>query len=298
MSTIAVTGATGHIGSALVHHLLKAGHRVVAVSRASERLDALQTAGAEVRVVDVATDAAGLTEALRGTDAAFLMIPPHLNADDFLAHAEVVAANLEAAVRASGVPRVVQLSSLGGDRTSGTGPILTAHHLENRLKAIDGLNLLILRPTYFMENLLSSIGMIKGMGINGGPQAADAAIPMIATADIAAYAAKRINALDWSGTEVQELLGDRDYSLQEATQLLGKAIGRAELPYVQFPYADAEQGMIGAGLSPSMASLYVEMARGVNEAGLFRNVPRDAESTTPTSLETWIAQAYVPAFNG
>ncbi len=298
MSTIAVTGATGHIGSALVHHLLKAGHRVVAISRPSERLDALKAAGADTQPVDVSTDVAGLTEALRGADAAFLMIPPHVAHPDFLAYADGIAANLEQAVRASGIQRAVQLSSLGGDRPAGTGPILTAHRLENRLKGIEGLNLLILRPTYFLENHLSSIGMIKGMGINGGPQQADAAIPMIATADIAAYAAKRLNAADWTGTAVQELLGSREYTLQEATQIIGKAVGRPELPYIQFPYADAEQGMIGAGLSPSMAGLYVEMARGVNEQGLFRNVPRDAESTTPTSLESWVEQSFVPAFNG
>jgi uncharacterized protein YbjT (DUF2867 family) len=298
MSTIAVTGATGNIGSALVHHLLQAGHRVVAISRPSAKLDALKSAGADVHPVDITTDAAGLAAALKGTDAAFLLIPPRLDAPDFLAYADGVAANLEAAVRASGVSRVVQLSSLGGDLPTGTGPIITVHHLENRLKGISGLDLLILRPTYFFENLYASIGLIKGMGINGGAQAAGAAIPMIATADIAAYAAKRLDALDFSGTEVQTLLGARDYTMAEATQILGTTIGRPELPYIQFPYADAEQGMVGAGLSPSMASLYVEMARNVNEAGLFRDVDRAAHITTSTPLETWAAQAFAPAFNG
>ncbi len=298
MSTIAVTGATGQIGSALVHHLLKAGHRVVAISRPSAKLDALKTAGADVRPVDVATDATGLTAALRDADAAFLLVPPNVAHPDVLTFADGVSANFEQAIKAAGIRRVVQLSSLGADRESGTGPIVYLHRLEKRLEGIANLDLLVLRPTYFFENLYSSIGMIKGMGINGGAQEATAKIPMIATADIAAYAAQRLNALDWHGTEVQELLGDRDYSMQEATQLLGQAIGKPELPYVQFPYADAEQGMIGAGLSPSMAGLYIEMAQSVNESALFRNVPRDARATTPTSLEDWAAQAYAPVFKG
>lgn len=298
MSTIAVTGATGQVGSALVHHLLRGGHRVVAISRPSLKLDALKAAGADVRPVDVAADVAGLTAALRGADAAFLMIPPNVAHPDVLAYADGVAANLESAVRESGVRRVVQLSSLGGDRESGTGPIIYLHHLENRLRGVAGVDLLILRPTFFMENLYSSVGMIKGMGINGGPQAPEAKIPMIATADIAAYAARRLGALDWTGTQVQELLGPRDYSMQEATQILGRAIGRPELPYVQFPYDQATQGMVGAGLSPSMAGLYVEMARNVNENGLFQNEPRNAQTNTATTLEDWAARAYTPAFNG
>ncbi len=291
-------GATGHVGSALVHHLLQAGHRVVAVSRASEKLDQLRAAGADVRAVDVTQDATGLTDALRGVDAAFLMLPPNGQHPDFMAYADDVVANLEQAVRASGLRKAVQLSSLGGERESGTGPIVGLHRLENRLKSISGLDLLILRPTYFMENLYSSIGMIKGMGINGGPQMPEKAIPMIATQDIAIYAAKRLGALDWQGTQVQTLLGPRDYSMQDATRALGGAIGRPELPYVQFPYDQAEQGMIGAGLSASMAGMYVEMTRNVNETGLFQNEPRDAQTNTPTTLEDWAARDFASAFNG
>ena len=298
MSTIAVTGATGNVGSALVHQLLQAGHRVVAVSRPSARLDALKAAGADTHAVDVATDTAGLTAALKGADAAFLMIPPNITHPDVPAYYDQVIDTLTEAVRASGIKKVVQLSSLGADRPAGTGPIVSAHQLENRLSALHGVDVLALRPTYFMENLYGSIGMIKGMGINGGPMRADVAIPMIATQDIAAYAAQRLDALDFSGHETQPLLGTRDYTMAEATAVIGGAIARPALPYVPFPSADAEQGMIGAGLSPSMAGLYVEMTRSVNEDGLFHNEPRDARTNTPTSLETWVAQAYAPAFQG
>lgn len=298
MSTIVVTGATGNIGTALVHHLLERGHRVIAVSRASDKLTHLHAAGAEIHPVDVTTDVAGLTAALRGADAAFLMIPPRFDAPDFITYADGVAANLERAVRDSGIAKVVQLSSLGGDLPSGTGPIVTVHRLEERLRTVAGLDLLVLRPTYFFENFFGSLGMIKGMGINGGAQNADTRIPMIATRDIAAYAAQRLDALNFTGHAVQELLGPREYSMAEATQILGTTIGKPELPYVPFPYADAQQGMVGAGLSPSVAGLYVEMAQAVNEHGFFQNVPRDATATTPTTLETWAAQVFAPAFQG
>lgn len=296
MSTIVITGATGHIGTALVHQLLERGHRVIAVSRPSDKLNRLQAAGAEIHPVDITTDVAGLTAALRGADAAFLMIPPRADAADFLAYGDGVGANLERAVRESGIKKVVQLSSLGGERPSGTGPIVTVHRLEERLNAIAGVDVLALRPAYFFENFFGSVGLIKGMGINGSAQNAEARIPMIATRDIAAYVAKRLDALDFTGKSVQELLGAREYSMQEATQILGAAIGKPALPYVTFPYADAVQGMIDARLSPSIAGMYAEMSQAVNEHGLFVNVLRSAEATTPTSLEDWAGEVFAPAF--
>jgi uncharacterized protein YbjT (DUF2867 family) len=163
---ITVLGATGNIGTALVHHLLEQGHQVTAVARPSARLEALQAAGATVRAGD-AHDAAFLTEALRGADAAFLMIPPNLTAPDVLAHMHQIGEATTAAVRAAGLPAAVHLSSIGADEPAGTGPVVGLHYQEARLNAIEGLAITHLRPAYFMENLLANIGLIQHMGIIG-----------------------------------------------------------------------------------------------------------------------------------
>ncbi|RSK31057.1 NmrA family NAD(P)-binding protein [Hymenobacter metallilatus] len=293
---IVVTGATGNIGTVLVHTLLQQGHRVTAVARPSSRLDALAQAGATTRAGNL-HDVAFLTETLHGADAAFLMIPPNVTAPDVLEHMRQTGEAIAEAVRASGLRQAVHLSSIGADLPAGTGPVVGVHHQEARLNAIAGLSVLHLRPAYFMENLLANIGLIQHMGIAGSAMRADLRFPLIATRDIAARAAEALQA-GISGQSSQLLLGARNHTMQEVTAALGAAIGRPGLAYVQFPYDDAKKGMMQAGLSESMASLYDEMTRNMNEEKVMVNDVRTPEATTPTTIEEFARTVFAPAFQG
>ena len=292
---ITVLGATGNIGTALVHTLLQQGHHVTAVARPSARLDALAQAGATTQAGD-AHDAAFLTEALRGADAAFLMIPPNVTAPDVLAHMNQIGEATARAVRAAGLKTAVHLSSIGADLPAGTGPVVGLHRQEARLNAIDGLTVAHLRPAYFMENLLANVGMVQHMGITGSAMRPELQFPMVATRDIATKAAELLAADALDNQSVHYLLGPRNYSQQEATAAIGQAIGRPELPYVPFGYDDAKKGMMGAGLSESMAGLYDEMTRNMNEEKVMVTAPRDAASTTPTTLAEFAQNVFAPAF--
>ena len=94
---------------------------------------------------------------------------------------------------------------------------------EKRLNALEGVNVLHLRPAYFLENLLGNIGMIKGMGINGSAIKGDIAFPLVATKDIVEVATTRLLALDFSGKSVLPVLGAKDYTMNEVTKTLGAA---------------------------------------------------------------------------
>ena len=128
-----------------------------------------------------------------------------------------------------------------------------------------------------------------------------ATIAMIATKDIAAYAAERLVKRDFTGKSVVDLLGQRDMSLSETASIIGKKLGKPELKYVAFPYEDAEKGMIAMGLTPDLSRLYAEMSRALNE-GLFAvNIPRTKANTTPTPFETFadlFAAAYQASESG
>lgn len=292
--TLTVTAATGHVGGAVARRLIERGHRVRVLSRRRDRLDDLVELGAEPVVGD-SDDPDYLAAAFEGADAAFLVLPPNTEGD-YRALQTRVGEAITAAVLTSGLPRAVDLSSVGAQHASGTGPIVGIHEQEDRLSGIDGLTVLHLRAASFMENQLWSIDLIREQGINGSPLEADLPIPMVAVADIAERAAERLDALDFEPDAVEELLGPRDLTMNEATTLLGRAIGKPDLAYVRFPYEDAREAMVEQGMSEESADLMIEMYRGINEGRVASEQGRTPKSTTETDFETWAEEVFAPAY--
>lgn len=290
---LVITGATGHIGRQLVHALLAQGHRITAVARPSKRLEALGQAGATLAPGDL-FDVAFLTEALRGADAAFLMIPPNGQAADVLADMRQGGEAIAQAVQAAGLRQAVSLSSARVDQPVGNGPLFVEQ--EARLNAITGLAVAHLRPAFFMDNLLSNVGMIQHLGSVASTMRPDVALPMIATRDIAAKAAELLGHGPLTGQSVHYLLGPRNYTMQEVTAAFGLAIGRPDLPYTQLGYDQARQGMLRAGMSASMADLMEEMIRTQNEGRVVEHVVRTPANTTPTTIEEFAQTVFAPAF--
>lgn len=290
-----ITGATGNIGRRAALALLEGGRRVRAVGRSEERLAPLVEKGAEAAAGSL-EDGEFLAEAFRGARAVFTMVPPNLTAPDFRLYQRRIVDGLVAGIERAGVGRAVNLSSIGAHLPSGTGPIAGLHEAEQRLDAVDGLEVVHLRPAFFMENLLTGIDTIKRAGINGGMVAPDVSLPMIATKDVAAAAAESLpGAAAAPGSSVKHLLGPRNYTMVEATRILGEAIGRPELPYVQFPYEQARQSLVEAGLSESVADSYVEMSKAMNDGTIWSAVARTPETSTPTTLEEF-APVFARAF--
>ena len=294
---ITVMGATGHTGKKITEALLKAGEKVRALGRSESKLAGLKSSGAEVLTGNV-TDPAFLTKAFRGADAVYTLLPTDRHSPDYRAEQDREGEAIANAIRNSGVRYVVALSSIGADLSEGTGPIAGLHAQEERLKRLKGVNLLLLRPVSFFENFYETLGLIKHEGINGDSVAPDLSVPMVATRDIADVAAKALKARDWKGIVVRELLGPRDLSYSEATRILGQRIGKPDLRYVQFSYADEANALVQAGLSESFASLYVEMTRAFNEGKVKSEKGRTPENTTPTQFEDFageLARAYEAA---
>jgi uncharacterized protein YbjT (DUF2867 family) len=292
---ISVMGSTGNTGGKITETLLAASEKVRALGRSESKLAAHNTAGAEVLTGDVA-DAAFLAKAFRGSDAVYTLLPTSIQSTDYRAEQNREGEAITKAIRDSGVRYVVALSSVGADLPDGTGLLVGLHAQEERLKRLEGVNVMLLRPVSFFENFYAKLGMIKQAGVLGDSVVPDLAIPMIATRDIADVAAKALRARDWNGVVVCELLGPRDLTYPEATRIVGKAIGLPDLKYVQVPYDDMVKALVQAGLSESFARLYVEMTRAFNDGKVKSH--RTPESTTPTRFEDFageLTHAYAEA---
>ena len=287
-----ILGASGNTGSIVANFLLSKGKKVRVVGRDSGRLQRFVDKGAEAVTADM-SDAAALTKAFSGARAAYLLLPPAKSREDQERESTAIA---QAAME-SGLRYAVHLTSYGAQVPEGTGPVAGLHSSEEKLNAISGLNVLHLRAAYFMENNLAAISMIQGMGIFGHALLPDLKLPMITTGDVGNYAAQRLLGLDFSGKQTRELLGQRDLSMSEATNIIGRGIGNPDLHYEQFSYDQVQQGLEQTGLTPKKAEVYVEMFKAMNASVLAAQEPRSRENTTPTSFEKFVQDVFVPAYH-
>jgi uncharacterized protein YbjT (DUF2867 family) len=292
-----VLGATGHTGSVIAKKLLAYGKKVRVVGRSKERLSTLVSLGAEPSIADVNNKEA-VAAAFNGAEAAYVMIPPDMTNPDYAAYQNNVIAAIASAIEKAHLGHVVALSSVGADKPGKTGPIAGVHRLEERLKQISGLNALYLRAGYFMENTLPQVGAIRQMGAAAGPLPPDLKIPMIATSDIGDFAADALRELKFQGHQMQELLGQRDITMTEATAAIGRAIGRPELKYLQIGYDQFRGFLLQMGASPNMADMVVEMAEAQSSGYVRALEARSQRNTTPTSYEHFVAEEFLPAWRG
>lgn len=293
----AITGATGNTGHIIAEKLLARGEKVRVIGREESRLRSLVQKGAEAFVADV-TDASTATRAFAGVNAVYVMVPPNPAAQDVRAYQERASDALIAAVEKSGVEYALLLSSIGADKEDGTGPVVGLHNFEQKLNGVSRLNAVYLRAGYFMENLLPQVGVIKSFGMMAGPVRADLQLPMIATRDIGAFAAEVLLALNFSGKQARELLGQRDVTYNEVAPLIGKAIGRPDLSYSQLPASQLKPALTQMGMSANMADLLLTMADAMNSGHMVALERRSPENTTSTSIEQFIAEEFAPRFQG
>ena len=290
-----VLGASGNTGSVVAQRLLEKGEKLRAIGRDVSKLTALARLGADIETVNL-NDSTALTNVFAGAKGAYLLIPPQIHADDFVAAADAISTAIADSVKDSGLSHVVVLSSIGAQHSERTGPIVTLHRLEEKLKQVPQLSALFLRPAYFMENFMMMIPLVQAMGFFAGGIRGDLKMPMIATRDIGGYAAERLAALDFNGFSTREMLGQRDVSHDEATAAIGAAIGKPKLAYQKFPAFLVEQGIKQLGVPKKTAALMTEMHEAGNEGLLNPQEPRSEQNTTATSIEAFAQEVFAPAY--
>jgi uncharacterized protein YbjT (DUF2867 family) len=288
-------GSNGNITSKAARLLLEQGEPVRVVGRSAASLADLQKAGAEVAAGDV-RDEKFLGRAFAGARAVYTMIPPDYAAPDGAAAQDRSGEAIFRALAAAKVAKVVNLSSTGAHLPKGTGPIAGLHRQEQRLNALKGVDLLHLRPGYFFENHLFAIGTLQAIGAYADMAAPDAPLPMIATADIAAVLARELRAPVRPGSRVLHLHAPRLYTMSESARILGAAIGKPNLAYVQADPVQAKQAMVAHGFSPDVANQFEEMSAAFSAGLLNGEHEKGPTEVTATSQEEWARRVFKLAF--
>ncbi|SDP18566.1 Uncharacterized conserved protein YbjT, contains NAD(P)-binding and DUF2867 domains [Mucilaginibacter sp. OK268] len=263
---ITITGSLGNISKPLAKQLIKAGHQLTIISSNAEKVAAIEALGATA-AIGLVTDVDFLTEAFTGADVVYTMVPPNFGASNYREYVGSIGKNYAKAIEQAGVSRVVNLSSIGAHLNEGTGPIAGNHDVELELNKLSNVAVKHLRAPFFYVNFLSNIDMIRHMGILGSNYPATARLIMVHPEDIAAVAAEELQQ-EFTGKSVRYLVSD-DRTLGPIATVLGTAIGKPELPWVEFTDEQALNGMLQNGLPPEIARNFVEMGTAIRSGILW-----------------------------
>ena len=277
-----VSGITGQVGGATARHLLAQNRTVRALVRDPQKATEWAEQGVDVRAGDL-NSAADIADALQGVEGAFLMLPSLMVPSPGFPEAEALIASFHKALRQSPPPRLVALSSVGSEKSSGLGNITSTYMMEQALGDLPFPTAFV-RAGAFIENNIPVLERAASTGVfNSFLQPVDHAFPMIATDDIGREIA-RLLAEGWSGQKVVEL-GSRISPADLAgamSQVLARPVEAQALP--REAWAATLQAM---GLPPGKTGLWEEMQDGFNSGWIDFGVPGTeavAGTTTPAQV--------------
>ena len=282
---IFISGAAGHLGRAVINHLLTTykvpAGEIIAGTRDLAKLDDLKAKGISVRKADF-DDEAGLAKSLHGTTRFLIISTDAMMPGQRLAqHLRAVKAAETAAVKHvvyTSIPRPDTCAVLFAPDHAGTEKAITA-------AKIDGYT--ILRDNWYFENLFHGLPPALKSGTQYSA-AGQGKLAHIARDDLARAIAS-VLAANKSGHHTYTLSGAKAYTTDEIAALVSKATGKP-LKVVHVPHDGLVAGMIGAGLPEGMAKLFASFDVNTAQGGL-EGTSADFKALTgvePQSFEDWL----------
>ncbi len=84
--------------------------------------------------------------------------------------------------------------------------------------------------------------------------------------------------------------------MSEAAAIIGRAVGKPNLSFTRLPEMMVKPAMTRMGLSDDVARLLLEMMEAMNSGWMAPLEKRSPANTTPTTLETWAEEVFLPAY--
>ena len=180
---IAVVGATGNTGCAVVKELKKLGHDPVCIVRNPDKARELLGADTKTAVAEL-TDPAALEKALQGAESAFLVT----GANPQMVEQE---SNVMDAALKAGTKYLVHVSAVSAvARRDSESMVGRSHYaIEEKLRGC-GIGWVILRPGLFMQNIFGQAASIKSDSKMVLPFAKDLPVALTDVRDTAAVGAR------------------------------------------------------------------------------------------------------------
>ncbi|MDA2815245.1 NAD(P)H-binding protein [Nocardiopsis sp. RSe5-2] len=246
--TVLITGATGTVSTALMGHLKGADVRIRALVRDPAKADAARAAGAEVVAGDLGRPST-LGPAFEGVQDVWLLVPNGPRAPEH-------SMNAMWAARSAGAGRVVRLSAVGAahDAPTRSGRL---HALSDAEAQRSGLEWTLLRPMWFMDNLLGEAAEVRATG-GFGMDMGQGRLGMVAADDVAACAARVLaDGPGVHGGRAYTLTGPESLGLAEAAERMGEALGRP-VAYRPVSTADKRAALLAVGADEWIADMVGE----------------------------------------
>ena len=235
-NTILITGATGNISSGIIAQLNGSGHSLRALVRNPEKAEELRRQGVEISVGDLEKPWT-LGSAFAGVDTVWILAPPGPRAPEHCSNALWAA-------KQGGARHVVRMSAFGAAHTA---PTINSrlHALSDAELVGSGIPFTILKPHFFMQNLMMAVQSVAQQGAMYFALA-DGKMGLIDSRDISDFAA---HVLTSAGHEdkTYTLTGPASLSMHQIATAIGNAIGKP-VAYVPVSVDDARQSMAQMGL--------------------------------------------------
>ncbi len=249
----------------MAEELLNVGEPVRGLVRESLGGRSLAERGAEVLVAD-ARFPWQMAWALKGVQAAFVLMPTCSHEPDPIGTAAEVALSLRLALRSQAVRTVVVLSTIGAHLAEGCG-LITAQRLLEESLCDCAPSVTYIRAAFLLDDWRLSLLSAASHGVLPSPFTPLARpVPQVSSVDVGRLCADALRAAV-PGTRVIELAGPRDYTPYEVAAAISGALGR-EVKAIAFPYTIWEEAFIEYGDSPTGARARVETIRASEDGRL------------------------------
>jgi uncharacterized protein YbjT (DUF2867 family) len=258
---IIVTGSLGHISKPLTEKLIKQGHDVTVISTKVEKQAAIEALGATA-AIGTMEDVDFLTKTFTGADLAYCMEAPGHFFDpnfDLMAHIDQLGHNYVQAINASGVKRVIHLSSIGAHTDKGNGILAFHYNMEQIMNTLPAdVAITFMRPVGFYYNLFTFIPVIKSQGVIACNYGEHDKEPWVSPFDIADAIVEEITTQKSGERKVRYVTSD-ELTCNEVAGILGEAIGKPDLKWILISDEQMLNGILATGMNPAIAKGLVEM---------------------------------------